>query len=139
MTDIYLCRTLGGALKPIDGLGEEYVNSLGTGEIVRATMKKDRIPGHHRKYFGLLRLVFSNQDKYMSQEALRFAVSIQAGYVDQIMLSGDKVALRPKSISWARMDQSEFNDYYNAALKAIPELLPQFAGIDLDRELSLST
>ena len=139
MTDIYLTKTLGGGLKPIDGLGEEYINGLGAGEIVRATMKKDRIPGHHRKYFGLLRLVFSNQDRYLSQEALRFAVSIQAGYVDQIMLSGDKVALRPKSISWARMDQNDFNDYYNAALKAIPELLPQFAGIDLDRELSLST
>lgn len=139
MTDIYLTKTLGGALKPIDGLGEEYIGSLGAGEIVRATMKKDRIPGHHRKYFGLLRLVFSNQDKYLSQEALRFAVSIQAGYVDQIMLSGDKVALRPKSISWAKMDQSEFNDYYDAALKAIPELLPQFAGIDLDQELLLSS
>ena len=83
--------------------------------------------------------MYQNQDKYLSQEALRFAVSIQAGYVDQILLSGNQFALRPKSISWAKMDQNEFNDYYNAALRAIPELLPQFAGIDLDRELALST
>jgi hypothetical protein len=33
------------------------------------------------------------------------------------------------------MDQNEFNEFYNAALAAIPRLLPQFAGVDLDREL----
>jgi hypothetical protein len=122
-------------LKPIDGVGEEYIAALGTGEVVRATCKKDRNPGHHRKFFGLLRLVFSNQDKYLSQEALRFAVMVQAGYVDSIQLEGDKVAFKPVSISWAKMDQNEFNEFYNAALAAIPRLLPQFAGVDLDREL----
>jgi hypothetical protein len=136
--DIYLTRTLGGALKPIDGVGEEYLSSLGMGEIVRATFKKDRNPGHHRKYFGLLQLVFKNQEKYLSLEALRFAVAVQSGYVDEIRLSGDRAAFRPKSISWAKMDQDEFEKFYSAALLAIPELLPQFAGTDLDRELALT-
>jgi hypothetical protein len=80
-------------------------------------------------------MVFQNQEKYLSQEALRFAVMVQAGYVDSIQLEGDKVAFRPVSLSWAKMDQNDFNDFYKAALAAIPRLLPQFAGVDLDREL----
>jgi hypothetical protein len=102
---------------------------------VRGAFKKDRNPGHHRKFFGLLRMVFENQEKYLSQEALRFAVTIQAGYVEEIQLDGDRIALKPKSIAWAKMDQTEFDKFYNAALAAIKALLPQFEGVDLDREL----
>ena len=133
--DIYLTRTLGNSLKPIDGTGEEYIASLAHGEVVRAVFKKDRNPGHHKKFFAILRLVHSNQDKYLSQEALRFAVMVQAGYVDTIQLEGDKVAFRPVSISWAKMDQVEFDKFYQAALAAIPRLLPQFINVDLDQEL----
>jgi Protein of unknown function (DUF1367) len=137
--DIYLAKTMGGALMPLDSQGQEYVQSLAAGEVVRAAFKKDRSPGHHRKFFGILRLVFENQDKYLSEEGLRFAVMIAAGYADQIALEGDKVAFRPVSINWATMDQLEFEKFYKAALAAIPRLLPEFEGIDLDRELAMVT
>lgn len=137
--DIYLVKTLLGALKPIDGTGEEYIGTLGTGEVVRAQFKKDRNPGHHRKFFGVLNLVYQNQTKYLSQEGLRFAVMIAAGYAEEIRLVGDTVGFKPKSISWSRMDQHAFDKFYNAALQAIPRLLPEFEGIDLDRELLDST
>jgi hypothetical protein len=139
VSEIYLTRTLGGALKPADGTAEEYIASLGIGEVVRARMSKDRNPAHHRKYFGLLRMVFENQDRYLSLEALRFAIAVQSGYVEEIRLSGDAVAFKPKSISWSRMDQTQFNSFYQAALDAIPRLLPQFKDVDLDRELQLSS
>lgn len=111
------------------------MHEYGDGEVIRVKLMKDRNPRHHRLFFALLRMVFKNQEKYLSQEALRFAVTIQAGWVDEIKLSGDKVALRPKSIAWGRMDQLEFKDYFAAALRAIPELLPQFDGVDLEQEL----
>jgi hypothetical protein len=68
-------------------------------------------------------------------EALRFAVTIQAGWVEEIRLAGDKVALKPKSISWGKMDQHEFKLYYDAALRAIPELLPHLEGVDWETEV----
>jgi Protein of unknown function (DUF1367) len=139
VSDLYFVKTMGGALKAADGLSEEYLDTLGTGEVIRGRFVKDRNPGHHRKFFGLLNLVFKNQEKYLSQEALRFAVSIQSGYVEEIRLAGDVVAFKPQSISWAKMDQTEFEKFYNAALQAIPRLLPQFEGVDLDRELSLTS
>lgn len=123
------------SLRPVDDLSSEAMRAYGDGEIIRVKLMRDRNPRHHRLFFALLQLVYKNQEKYLSLEALKFAVTIQAGWVDEIKLAGDKVTLKPKSIAWGKMDQNEFNDYYAAALRAIPELLPQFAGVDLESEL----
>jgi hypothetical protein len=119
----------------VDEHTTSVLQQYGDGEVIRVKLMKDRNPRHHRLYFALLALVFKNQEKYLSQEALRFAVTIQAGWVDEISLSGDKVALRPKSIAWGKMDQHEFKEYFDAALKAIPDLLPHLDGVDLEDEL----
>jgi len=137
MSDVYVVRTIGG-LAPVDDAGREAIGVYGTGEVVRIKLYRDRNPRHHRLFFGLLNLVFENQQRYLSREALRFALTIQAGYVDEIRLSGDKIALKPKSIAFASMDQHEFKLFYDAALKAIPELLPELAGVDWERELLTS-
>lgn len=139
MSDYYFVRTLGGALMPCDAEAEAIVASFGSGEIVRCEIRRDRNPGHHRKFFAILGLVFKNQETYLSVEALRFAVMISAGYVDEISIGGGKVAFKPRSISWAKMDQTDFDRLYSAALEAIPRLLPAFDGIDLDRQLLMST
>lgn len=137
MSDYYFIRTLGG-LAPVDDASREAIGTYGAGEVVRVTLRKERNPRHHRLFFALLGLVYANQDKYLSIEALRFAVTIQAGYVDEIRLVGDTTILKPKSLSFGSMDQGEFKLFFDAALKAIPELLPQFQGVDLERELIIS-
>lgn len=137
MSDHYFVRTIGG-LAPVDDSAKEALNHYGTGEILRVKLHRDRNSRHHRLFFGLLNLVFQNQQRYLSQEALRFAITIQAGYVDEIRLSGDKVALKPKSIAWGKMDQNDFSLFYAAALKAIPELLPELGTVDWERELLTS-
>ena len=133
--DVYFAKTP-DSLVPVDDVSLEALQSYGDGEVVRVKLFKDRNPRHHRLWFALLRAIFKNQERYISQEALRFAITIQAGWVDEIRLSGDKVALKPKSIAWSKMDQHEFSEYYKAALQAIPELLPQFNGVDIPAMLS---
>ena len=135
MSDVYLVKTLSGALRPIDGTGEEYLQSIKTGEVVCGRFSRQRVPGHHRKLFGIIRLVFQNQEKYLSEEGLRKAITIQAGFVESIRLKGDEVRLVPMSLAWDKMDQAKFQEFYDAALLAIPELLPQFFGVNLEREL----
>ena len=136
--DFYMVKTLGG-FKPADDRTEDHAKNFGLGEVVRIKFYSSRNIRHHRLFFGLLNLVFANQDKYLSLEGLRFAVTIQAGYVDEIKLAGDKVTLKPKSIAFARMSQVEFNEFYDAALLAIPVLLPQFEGVDLRQELAVNS
>jgi hypothetical protein len=137
LSDFYFAKTLGG-LAPVDDLAREAIGAYGNGEIIRVRLHRDRNPRHHRLFFGLLKLVYDNQEKYLSTEALRFAITVQAGYVDEVILSGDRVALRPKSISFGSMDQNEFKKFYDAALKAIPELLPELGHVDWERELMTS-
>jgi hypothetical protein len=129
--DTYFAKTP-DSLVPVDDFTADALRQYGDGEIIRVKLFKDRNLRHHRLFFGMLRAIFKNQEKYLSEEALRFAVTIQAGWVDEIKLSGDKVALRPKSIAFAKMDQHEFRQYFDAALRAIPELLPQFDGVDIE-------
>lgn len=123
------------SLMPVDEHSLNALKQYGEGEIIRVKLMKDRNPRHHRLFFALLNCIYKNQEKYLSQEALRFAITIQAGWVNEIKLSGDKVTLQPKSISWGKMDQHEFTEYYAAALRAIPELLPQFDGVDIEAML----
>lgn len=137
MSDVYFCKTIGG-LAPVDDAAKEALSAYGNGEILRLKIYRDRNIRHHRLFFGLLGMVFRNQEVYLSQEALRFAIMVTAGYVDEIRLSGDKVAMRPKSLSFGSMGQAEFSEFYDAALLAIPRLLPQFEGVDLARELTIS-
>lgn len=134
MSDTYFCRTATG-LAPVDDMASEALSTYGDGEILRVRLYKDRNPRHHRLFFALLACIFANQEKYLSKEALRFAITVQAGWVDEIQLNGDRVALKPKSIAWAKMDQHEFKQFYDAALRAIPELLPQFDGVDIEEML----
>lgn len=129
--DVYFVKTSDG-LVPVDDHTTEVLQEYGDGEVIRVKLFKDRNPRHHGLFFALLTCIYKNQEKYLSKEALRFAITIQAGWVDEIKLTGDSVALRPKSIAWGKMDQHEFKDYYAAALKAIPELLPQFEGVDIE-------
>lgn len=137
MADTYLVKTIGG-LRPLDDGSRAVFDSYGNGEIVRVKVVKERNPRHHRLFFALLNLVFQNQQKYLSLEALRFAVTVQAGYVDEITLTGDRVLFRPKSISFGAMDQIEFKKFYDAALQAIKELLPGLADVDWERELLIT-
>src|SRR6202790_2911223 len=123
--DTYFCKTPTG-LVPVDDHTTEAMQQYGDGEVVRVKMYKDRNIAHHRLFFGLLAMVYRNQEVYLSQEALRFAIMITAGYVDEIRLSGDKVAMKPRSLSFGAMNQFEFSEFYKAALAAIPRLLPQY-------------
>jgi len=135
MLDVYLTKTLGGGLRPVDGTAEDWIAGIKVGEIVRVQPKKDRNPRFHNKFMGTLRMVFKNQEKYLSFEGLRAAVTVAAGYVDVIQLDGDRTTLVPQSIAWDKMDDHQFAPLYRAALEAIPRLLPQFEGVDLEREL----
>jgi hypothetical protein len=136
--DFYVVRTIGG-LKGADERTEEAIKRYGLGEIIRIKMYSGRNIRHHRLFFALLQLVFKNQEKYLSLEGLRFAVTIQAGYVEEIKLSGDKVTLKPKSINFTSMNQNEFAEFYAAALAAVPVLLPDFEGVDLESELRVNS
>ncbi len=80
--------------------------------------------GHHRKFFALLDVVFQTQSKFATKDGLLDALKIALGHHMTWRVEGREI-LRPKSISFAAMDQTAFESFYDGAVALILErLLP---------------
>lgn len=94
--------------------------------MLRAKVTAERNLAHHRKFMTLVNRVRDNHPSYTSTEQALVAVKLAAGWCDWVPnpMTGEYVPV-PKSISFASMDQTEFNAFYNAAIAGVLEhLLP---------------
>lgn len=129
MKEIVLTKLPGGALAPMDPQAAEYIAKLKTGAAVRATVKQQRNPRFHRKYFALLNLAFDAWEPaantYKGQvvgknfDQFRNDIACLAGFYEMAVNLKGETRLTAKSISFANMGQDEFDDLYNATLNVI--------------------
>lgn len=129
MKEIVLTKAAGGVLVPSDPQAAEYIAKLKTGAAVRATVKQQRNPAMHRKYFALLNLAFDawepTANTYKGQvvgknfDQFRNDIVCLAGFYEMAVNLRGETRLTAKSISFANMDQSEFDDLYNATVNTI--------------------
>ncbi len=143
MKEIVLTKVAGGVLAPIDPQAAEYIAKLKTGAAVRATVKQQRNPRFHRKFFALLNLAY---DAWEPAEAtyrgrvvgknfdqFRNDIVCLAGFYEMAVNLRGETRVTAKSISFANMDQAEFDDLYNATVNAIlKHILTNYSRDDLD-------
>ena len=135
MTQIRLIKKF-GKLVPYDEQSKEYVDSLPVDGFVTCDIKRPRNSKHHRKYFALLNTVYNAQDVYESFEAFRSAMACAVGYADTTVLPDGRTVLVAKSISFAKMDQDAFNEFWKANIKVIcTKILPGVTEHDLESEI----
>lgn len=72
----------------------------------------------HKKFFALLNLGFANQDRYKDFTEYRTIKTMQAGFFKMIITDRGKVFI-PESISFANMDELEFEKLYKTVLDII--------------------
>jgi hypothetical protein len=124
---LFLRRGGLNALMPADSMSEEIMRSLPRSVTLKATLTQGRNVAHHRKFFALLKLVLDNQEYFQNIDELLYAIKLKLGYTIPIKLK-DTTGYMPKSISFAKMDQREFTEFYERALDFIQaEVIP---GID---------
>lgn len=137
-TDILLVRE-GNKLGAAEPWGAEAIEAMHHGEMVTATLRRTRNPGHHRKFFALLNVVYKAQTRYATLEHLLNAVKIATGHYDvcSIEMRGFPVQVCiPKSISFAKMGQTAFEQFYNKAVDFIlTEVIPGLDRDDLERQV----
>lgn len=114
---------------PEDQATKDYIDRLKPGSLIRAEFKKVRNPQYHRKYFALLNFAFENWEPqeatYKGQvveknfERFRGDIAILAGFATPVTNIRGEVRLEPKSISFANMDETEFDMLYQASITAI--------------------
>lgn len=123
---ITLIKTLNGTLKPAYDSDNELVRKVPLNEPITFEWRKPRNIKFHRKFFGLVNLVYQNQEQYNNIEHLRKDLTISAGYYDiRYNIEGVEIQ-EPKSISFAKMDEIEFSEYYNR----IVDVVVNWLGID---------
>jgi hypothetical protein len=114
-----------GALRPSDAASEEALRTIKDGETVRLeiTRANRRSVQHHRLFFALLHVTAQQIDSTVEQ--LLLWCKIATGHADYIADRHGELTPVPRSISFEKMTQDEFNVFFDAAVKAILErLLP---------------
>jgi hypothetical protein len=119
-TEIYLRKEL-GRLVPDDEAAEDALRKIKVGEVLRIKFSRPRNYQFHKKFFALLDVAFQNQDHYQEPEAFRAEVIIRAGFFDTHNHMDGSVSLISKSISFAKMDETEFAWLYEKAIGVILE------------------
>jgi hypothetical protein len=113
---INLVKTSMG-LKPIDDEDIRKLKKIEEGEIVVAEYKLARNYRFHKKYFALIKLMWENDSLDLTQERYRKEVEMAAGYFDSYLGLDGGIRREARSISFASMDEEEFNSLYQDILQ----------------------
>ena len=122
MTDLLMAKTLTG-LVPSDDASREDLRGIKLGTILRCKVSRLRNASHHRKFFALLNTVWSACDQWPSVDSLLTDLKFRLRHTDDVLLvSTGEIVRIPKSISFASMDQTEFDQFYASALRELCEM-----------------
>ena len=135
-----ILRKRGASLVPVDDQGRELLAKLKDNRDVGCTIVAHRNPRHHRLYWAMLKLLsehtelFDRKNTELISIALKLATGLVRTFVNQD--TGETV-LVPLSISFAAMDQTRFNEFFDKACAVIANrwMPPGTVAEDVRREL----
>ena len=135
--DLLLVRD-GTRLSAADGYSAELIDGLPKGKPLTCRVTQARNPAHHRKFMAMVGAVFGNQGQCATKSALLTVIKVGIGHCQWATLPGP-VPMRfpvPDSISFARMDQADFEAFYDRAVQyVLRDILPGCDKGDLEREV----
>lgn len=122
--DIY-CRVTDIGLVPMYDSDYDEKKRLNVGDTVLCSIKRPRNYEFHKKYFALLRLTVANlphliqqQMQIFTEEDLLDCLKIDLGLFTT-RLHGGRQIVKTGSISFAKMDNTEFEKFFSRSVDAI--------------------
>lgn len=112
-----ICNVVPGGLMAVNAIEAEQLEQL-RGLQTKVTITRPRNLAFHRKFFALLGVAYDMADTDLNKKQFRAHVTVGAGYCD-FSESGGRLVAIPKSISFASMDDTEFERLYQDALTFI--------------------
>lgn len=124
-----MIKGYGGTLSPASDEVADKLGKFQSGEMYVIDIKRTRNPGFHAKVFKFFEFCLShwsadkthweNMDAASQGESFRKQLTIQAGYFDQTYsLDGTGFVITAKSLSFASMEQAEFEECFSALFNA---------------------
>lgn len=126
--EIQMVKQPGGLLLPAFDTEAERLERFKTGFIYPVEIKQSRNPGFHGKAFSFLQFCFDHwaADKTDARfktssaqfDTFRKNLTVLAGYRETTFTIDGRLRVEPKSLSFASMDQTEFQECYSAMINA---------------------
>jgi len=126
--DVYFTTTMMGLI-PADERSRTWFQKLKLGEAVHADFKRVRNYRFLKKYFALLNLAFDQWEpgevnsKFGRPEKnfdrFRADLTILAGYYESTIRLDGSVRIEPKSISFSKMSEEDFERLYSATITVL--------------------
>lgn len=126
--DLHLVRTTIG-LQAYGDEDYENLRRIPIGKVVKARVTMPRDPKFHRKFFALIRAAWDclterQRHNLRSIESFREQLLITSGFSEPLYnLNGEVFLERAKSISFSKMDATEFDNVYSRVLDTILTML----------------
>jgi hypothetical protein len=128
---IYLTRQ-GDTFKPLSENDFDNLKRIKEGAIIYVDYKKPRNPLFHNKFMSMIRVVYNNQERYPTFEGVLNVFKVELGHCDTFEYDSHEVKI-PRSISFAAMDELEFNKFYDQAVTfALSHFLPTTSRHELE-------
>lgn len=122
--DIY-CRVTDIGLVPMYDSDYDEKQRLKVGDTVLCSIKRPRNYEFHKKFFALLRLTVTNlphliqqQMQIFTEEDMLDCLKVELGLYTTV-LHGGKQIIKTGSISFAKMDESEFERFFQRSVDVI--------------------
>lgn len=108
----------------------DALRRIKVGEVVQCEITRPRNLAHHRKFWALLNVFWQATGDWSSTYGVLIELKVRLGHVQEVLIreTGELVKV-PKSISFASMEQGEFEVFYE---RCIEELCLMGGGIDKD-------
>ena len=135
MAELWLIRKM-DALVPANEQTLDALRKMKPGQWYRADIRLPRNVKHHRKYFALLGVVFPHQTMWPTFRKFRQKLEEALGHGEYHTNGRGERYFENESISFANMDQEEFEQLYERAVELIlTRILPNVGRADLDRQV----
>lgn len=145
--EIFVMKGMGNILMPADDEASEALSKLKLGNPFKAVFTLIRNYKFHKKYFTLLNFAFDvwnpvlptwrGQIIQKERNEFRKNIIILAGYGYPVFDIQGNLRMRAKSISFAKMNQEEFEKLYSATVNVILEkILTNYTKDDLENVIN---
>ena len=117
MAEIYVKRDWQNHLIPTDQYSLDIVKKIRQDVPKLITITGKRNLEFHQKFFVLLNTIYEIQNHFDNFEAFRYWTVMKAGHYDIIEAPNGKLIYKAKSVSFAKMDEIEFQKVYDGVIK----------------------
>ena len=136
----FYAQRAGRWLRPVDAAGEEALERVPAGKVMKITVVQER-SARRNAFFHLLCWRVANALQAMgrdwaSKDYVKSRLTIAAGHYDTFELPDKTSVACPRSIRFAAMDDLEFSEFVDKAVRFIcTDLLPHLPATYLREEI----